>query len=106
MTQEAADAESAVVDRLDRLIGLVTLAFSEQIESASLRLRGDAVTVAILEESSDWVPSGALQAAVAKACSVTERTVRKKLTELRDMGAISSKGSARATQYRVTGVVR
>ena len=106
MTLQAVGDEAAVVDRLDQLIGLMTLAFSEQIEAASLRLRDDAVAAAILENSSSWTLSGALQSSVAECAGVSKRTVRSKLTELRDLGAITSRGSGTATQYRVTGVVR
>ncbi len=106
MTRPAVDDEAAVVDRLDRLIGIMTFAFSEQIEAASVRLRDDALAAAILEGSSDWRLSGALQSSIAEDAGVTKRTVRKKLTELRNLGAITSRGSGTATEYRVTGVVR
>lgn len=106
MTGQPTVDESAVVDRLDRLIGLLSFAFAEQIEAASSRIREDAVAVAILEASATWVPSGELQAAAVAASGAAKRTIQRKLTELRNLGAISSRGAGSATQYRATGVVR
>lgn len=77
-----------IVQRLDRLIALFSLAFADSIESARSKVRGDAVSAAILDATeADWVASGAIKDAVTKATNLGGRTTTDRLAALVSMGA-------------------
>ena len=99
------DQQDALVDRLDRLIALTTLANAREIAAAAEDLRADPVTSAILDGCTEWTPSGSLQDDVAKRHSVSTRTVRNKIATLVSRGLIASRGAGRATEYRAAGIV-
>lgn len=99
------DHTDALLERLDRLIALTTLANSREITEAALEIRSDAVTSAILDACVDWTASGSLQKDVAAAQSVSTRTVRNKIAALVGRGLLASRGSGRATEYRSAGIV-
>lgn len=99
-------ADEAILQRLDLLVAVVKLAYAPQIAEVRQRVTEDAVAAHILEVTAeDWVKAGDLQAETAKACNVSKRTVRTKLQDLVALGALRQEGSARASQYRGTGLL-
>jgi hypothetical protein len=97
-------ADPEILDRLDRILATLQLAYSEQLRAASERLRSDPVTATILDLAADWVSSSELQAQVAKQLKVSDRTVRHRLVELTDARALMVRGGGRP-QYRASGLV-
>lgn len=94
-----------VVERLDRIAALLTIAFSAQIDDARHRIRANPVAAALLDSASDWVPAGELQERVAKAANKSTRTVRTEIAELLRLGAIRAQGPSNALRYMSTGLI-
>lgn len=88
-------ADEPVVERLDLLISTFKLAFAREIDAAREKVRGDALSAAILDATAEAaVRSGDLQTAVATAVSTaTPRTVRRRIQELVSLGALRQTGA-------------
>ena len=98
MTQE-------IVDRLDQLIGLYQLANAELISQARERLRADPVVAALLDESEDWTPTGALKAKVAASKNVSEKTVQRRISELVDQKILLASGAGSTRTVKSGGLI-
>lgn len=95
-----------VIERLDRLITLVRIAFAEPIARVREEVRADPVAMAIFEAArEEWVNSGDLQRSVSRSANVSPRTVLRSLTSLTDRGLLRARGSGRSTSYRSSEVV-
>lgn len=95
-----------IVRRLDLLLGVVSLAFDEQISAARDRARNDPVVAALLDGAADdWVPSGELKASVIKQTGVAERTVSRRLAELVGRRAMLQRGQTTSSAYRSSGLL-
>jgi len=94
-----------VVDRLDRIAAILSLAFADQIADVSERIRGNAIADALLDGAQDWTKAGTLQDQVAKATSKTTRTVRAELATLVSIGAMTARGPQNAREYKTTGLL-
>jgi transcription initiation factor TFIIIB Brf1 subunit/transcription initiation factor TFIIB len=94
-----------IVRRLNLIEATLRVAFEPQITALSGRLRADDVAAAILDRTAEWVGSGGLQKAVAKATGKTTRTVQNRLPELVAHGAIETRGPEARPEYRRTGLV-
>lgn len=95
-----------IVRRLDLLVGVVSLAFDEQISAARDRARKDPVVTALLDGAADdWVPAGELKASVVKQTGVADRTVSRRLAELVVRRAMLQRGQTAATAYRSSGLL-
>ena len=94
-----------VLDRLDRLIAIVSLAFANEIDAARERIRANPVSASILDSASDWTAAGELQRQVAEQTGMSARSVRAKLTELVSVGAVDIRGGGPSTAYKTTGLI-
>ena len=100
---ESSDGLAAVTTRLDRLISLVQIIHSDEIEAASARLRADKPKAAILEAcAGGWVSARAVQAGVTKVTKLKERAIQLHVGELLARGALERRGSGRNVEYRST----
>jgi len=97
--------ENAVLERLDLLLGVVQLAYAEQISAARAKLRSDPVVAAILDSSEDWVKTGDLVTQVVAASGASKRTVQRRVSELLTSRALAVQGAGSATSYRSTGLI-
>lgn len=98
--------ESDIVERLDRLIAIMNIAFAEQIETVRTEIAQDQIAAAILAAAREkWVPSGDLQRSVSNSAGVSEKTVQRSLTMLADRGLLQVQGSGRTTSYRANQIV-
>lgn len=97
--------ESKVLARLDLMVGVMQLAYDEQISAARQRLRADPVVKAILEASEDWVAGGALVSSVMQETSAAKRTVQRRVAELIDRRALAARGASHSISYRTTGLI-
>lgn len=94
-----------LVDRLDRLISLFTIAFADQIGAAKAVVRSDPVSRSILEAcDSAWTPAQSLHDAAAEA-GASPRTATRRISELVTMGALVRQGATHTSSYRLTGVL-
>lgn len=100
------NANDEVLERLDRLITLMTIGFADAIERVRIEVQGDPVAGAVLAAAADdWVASGELQRLVVAKAKVSERTVQRSLQTLSQRGLLLTKGSGRFTSYRSSGIV-
>lgn len=92
-------------DKLDRIATILLLAFDEQISAARERFRADPVNAAILDATADWIGTTELQRVVADKASVSARTVRTRLSELREKKVLVSEGQGNQIQYKSAGIL-
>lgn len=99
------DVEDALLQRLDRISFLLSLAFKDQIAAARREVLSDPVAVALLETAADdWVSAGDLKRAAASGAKQSERTVSRRLTQLVADGWMESTGSGPSVKYRSRGM--
>lgn len=95
-----------IVERLDRLLILLSIAFAEPIERFRAELASDPVAAAILAAvRDDWVLSGDLQRDVCQATGVAPRTVQRAIASLSERRLLVNRGSGKATSCRSSGVL-
>lgn len=97
--------EQQVLERLDLLVGVVQLAYNEEISDARNKLRGDPVTKSILEATEEWETAGELIATVMSESSAAKRTVQRRIAELLARRVLKSRGAGYSTAYRSTGLI-
>jgi hypothetical protein len=95
-----------VLDRLDRLITLLSIGFAEQVERVRTELRADPVSSAILDRvRDDWIGSGEVKRVVSRSTKVSEKAVQRSLAAMVARGLIRVHGSGATTSYRSAGVL-
>jgi len=97
--------DDPVVERLDRIAFLLTLAFRDQIEEARRAILKDPVAAALLEATEDeWIAAGELKSRIAAATKQSERTVSRRLSQLAIDGWLLVSGAGANVRYRSRGV--
>jgi hypothetical protein len=98
-------ADAEVLERLDTIIALLHLAFSDEIGQARDALMQDSVAAAVLDAvASGPVPAGSLKKIVSDATKQSERTVLRRIAALVSQRVIEQIGSGPRTAYRATGL--
>lgn len=96
--------EDPVVERLDRLIALVSLAFADEISRARTTARSDEVNDAVLNACAEgWTPAKVVAAAATKA-GASPSTMKRRIAELIGVGALKRRGATSTVEYRATGI--
>ena len=98
-------ADEEVLAKLDLIQATLELAFSEQIGDARRRIRSDDINASLLDHTSDWIGSSALQAVVAKEVKKSERSVRDRLPDLVAQRALEVRGPEKRPEYRRAGLI-
>jgi hypothetical protein len=89
---------------LARIENLLSIGFAAQV--TELRERediGDDVSDQILRRARAWTPAGELKQSVIEATGQSE-TVKRRISNLVDLGALERRGNNRSTEYRNTGL--
>lgn len=97
------------LDQLDqtllRIERLLAIGFGEKVrehrEAADI---GDDITAEILRCAMSWIPAGKLKRAVMEHTDQGERTVKRRLTTLVQLGALDRRGESTSIEYRNTGL--
>lgn len=98
-------ADAEVLERLDRIVAILKIANAEAIDAASKRIRGDAVSAAVLEAvAAGPIGAGELRARVSKETGQSERTVARRVASLIAMGALDQSGSGPTVCYQSAGI--
>lgn len=97
--------ESEIVERLDRLTAILSLAFAKEISGARSEARADPVTAMVLDSAEDWIAAGKLKQSVSRTVAVAEKTVQRRITELLEMSALTARGNGPTRQYKRTGLL-
>ena len=93
-----------VVDRLDLLIYLLKSINEEKIRKTKEKILKDPVSRKILELADGTKEYGALAEEVARETGMSERTVKSRISELSDIGAIRKIRVGRKVYYVTTGL--
>lgn len=91
--------------KLDTLIAVTKLAHRDALARTRDDVRSDKVNAAILDATTDWKSSGKMQSAVAKKTKSSTRTVRERISDLIDMGALDRRGGGPTTEYKTSGLI-
>jgi hypothetical protein len=95
-----------VLQRLDRIVAILQLAFHEPIEAAKATIRADPVYAALLDAcADDWRPAGQLQSEVSKATGKNIRTIQRRIADLVDRKALDQRGGGRTVDYKASGLL-
>lgn len=95
-----------VIERLDRIIMILQLAFRASIEDARAQVREDLINIALLDATVDaWTAGGELVPKVVQATGASSRSVSRRLASLVALGAIEKRGGGAQTTYRATGLI-
>ncbi len=98
-------ADAEVLDRLDTIVALLYLAFSDEIGKARDALMRDSVAAALLDAVANGpVPAGSLKKIASDATKQSERTVLRRIAALVSQRVLEQIGSGPRTAYRGTGV--
>ena len=98
-------SEADVVRRLDRLISVFELAHREELQRARAVIRSDETNVEILQHAADEMPAGVLSQAVRKKTGQSPATVKRRIADLVEIGALERIGTGGKVAYRATGLV-
>lgn len=103
MTEE--EELKSIAHRLDILIAISRLANRERIQAYSNQIKQDVVYAKILENTLEPMTYGNLSRAVAEATNTAEITVKRKIADLREIGAIAVQRQGREAIYENTGLL-
>jgi Fic family protein len=98
-------SETDVVRRLDRLIGVLELAYREELQKAREGIRSDKANAEILDRTVEATSAGMLSKAVQQQTGQSPKTVQRRIADLVEMGALERIGSGSNVAYRATGLV-
>jgi|SRR5437588_1269634 len=99
------EADPEIIERLDQIQATLAVAFAAQISAFRQRIREDKVNAAIIDAAGDWIASSDLQEKVAKAVSMSTRSVRDRFPTLVAERILQTRGPEARPEYRVTGVI-
>ena|SRR2546430_534437 len=97
---------SEISEKLDTLIALTKISNRIALEEYRQQISKDKVYAKIMEKLEDGsLTYGVLSKQVADELAVAEITVKKKLSELKDMGLLKTVRKGREVQYEKSGLV-
>ncbi len=94
-----------IANRLDTIIAILRLAYRDNIDAARSTIRSDAVSAAILDNTTTWTRSAQLTSAVRSKTKQSYPTVNRRINDLLAAGALERKGAGSATEYRSRGLI-
>lgn len=98
--------QDQVVERLDKMLALLRLAFADRIQVARDEVVSNPVNRAILERTTEgWVGAGDLTREVMKASGQSNSGVRGRIAALVDSEILTKRGAGPKTEYRSTGLI-
>jgi hypothetical protein len=98
-------SEADIVRRLDRLIGIMELAYRAELQDVREQIRSDGTYAEILDLTAEEIPAGVLTKAVQKKTGASPKTVQRRITDLIDLRALERTGAAAGTKYKATGLI-
>lgn len=90
--------------KLDQLIILTKIGNLDTIEEYRTRIRGDKVAAKILDYSDGSMSYSEISEKVSSELGVAEITVKKKITDLREMGFLVTERRGRQVYYDTSGL--
>jgi len=93
------------LEKLDTLIALSKLSNRSTLDEIQRNLERDKVAMRILELSDGTVTYSNLAKQVHDETGVAEITVKKKMSDLKSMGLITSRRDGKETYYESTGLL-
>jgi len=96
---------TAIENKLDLLISLLRIAYSDPLQTEREAILAEPVSKAVLAASGDWIEAGKLKAEVVKKAKVSQPTVSRRLAELVERGLITRAGAGGKVSYRTSGLI-
>ncbi len=90
--------------KLDLIIALMRIGFGDQLQRRGRILAEDDTNAEILRRCDDWIAAGELKSAVMNATKQSEPTVKRRISDLVSLGALSRRGAGGAVSYRTTSL--
>ncbi len=104
MTQEA-ELLQVISRKLDLLIAIQRLANLETLDRVRRQYEKDPVTKAILDATQEPTTYTDLTSAVTKLTGASERTARRRISDLNGQGAIAAIRKGQQVYYQSTGLL-
>lgn len=96
---------SSLEAKLDLLISLLRIAYSEPIAQERDRVMADKVSRAVLAASRrEWIEAGELKQLAAAKGKASKATVERRIAELVDLGGLVRSGAGANVRYRATAL--
>ena len=92
-------------NKLDVLISLLKIGVKKELTEISTKLREDPVSIKLLELADGSIKYRELKDKVAEITGVHEVTVRRRISELAEMGLIFGKREGRDVYYINSGII-
>jgi DNA-binding transcriptional ArsR family regulator len=105
MSEPKDEMLSEISDKLDTLIALMKIGNRDALEEYRQRISKDKVCSKIMEKLEEPLTYGVLCKKVAEELAMAEITVRKKISELKDMGLLKTVKKGREVYYEKSGLV-
>jgi hypothetical protein len=98
--------QDQVVERLDKMLALLRLAFADRIQAAREEVVSNPVNRIILERTAEgWVGAGELTRDAMKTSGQSNSAVRGRIASLVDSQILAKRGAGPKTEYRSTGLI-
>lgn len=95
-----------LLERFDRVIEILEVALSPQLDARRQELRADPVDAAIFDcTAGDWIAAAELQKKANDKVTVKPRTLQKHLAKLIEAGLVEHRGGKRYAEYRSSGLI-
>jgi hypothetical protein len=98
-------ADPEILERLDRIEKILTIAFAEPLGAFRASIRDDAVNASILDNATDWIGTTELQEKVATAVGKSTRSVRDRFPDLVSQEVLLVRGTDARPEYRASGLI-
>ncbi len=105
MSEQSNETLSEISEKLDTLIALMKISNQDALEKYRQQISKDSVYSKIMEKLEEPLTYGLLSKQVAEELAVAEITVKKKISELKDMGLLKTVRKGREVYYEKSGLV-
>lgn len=105
MSENVGASIKLIVKRLDTLISLFRLVNRSALVNALSEIKKDRVYTKILEVASEPIPYSELSSNIAQTLGVAEITVKKKVSELYEMGLLVKERRGREVYYEISDIL-
>lgn len=91
--------------KLDTLIALYKIGLRKELRALSDEIKSDLISTKILELVDGTLPSGELVIKIAKITGVSEKTVKRRISDLSEKGLLTSNREGLKVYYTNSGII-
>jgi biotin operon repressor len=105
LSEENTELLRDISKKLDQLIILMKLSNKATLENVRKKIKRDKVALQILESADEFLSYSTISKKVSEALGVAEITVKKKISELKEMGVLIPVRKGREVYYKNSGLI-